>query len=743
MKAIKKSVPTPATQPLVSLCVIYRNNLDTIESLLASVKDSFDEYVFTDTGSTDGTRQHIEAFLKNRRGKVTDFTWVDDFSAARNHCFAAATGRWKMFLDSDDQLTGGDKIRRMCKALDDNHPQIEAAFFPYDYDVHENLFTCRLCKWDAGWKWVDAIHERLVKEGGATEPQMVRIGDITVKHKRKTEAEKATAIRRNARIAEREYAAATDKGYKARLARTIAMEMKMDNRGLESIPYVEEVYNFYPSHPEGRQAAADIMKFYTIAGRIEEASVWAKRAGPSYEALVAHTEKDYPKVIERQTRGHYIPQQTTHEGFMFEKVAANVALAEAALSLGYPMASVDRALNSVRADLREHPMVAAGTLRIRQVIDRITIVVPGTPQPFDTNSGGTMLGGSEEAVLYLSRALAAQGRNVRIYTMLPPTTVPGLDKHGVEWCDVVGFDPMHEHGTLVIWRSAHFAMQLMNQIREIKEKENAGVEGVVPYTGIRGSSFWLHDQHLGVDGKTALNICRAFDSVVVLSEYHKRKIIETLGGVDPGNMVVLSNGIVADQFEGLAENPSRDPMSCVYSSCPSRGLRTLLDMWPQVKAEVPKAKLDLYYDWSGLRDMQPELYADVVAKYEAVKHLDVYHHGGIGHAQLNAALANANVLAYSHFENPGVETHCVTVCRATAAGATVLTVPNGALPETSPHAYFEEDPVWYRERLIALLKSPDPVSRRVELAAEMLKRQNWDDVATKFSKAWTQRDHTA
>lgn len=741
LKTPKAFTETPPAKATVGLAVIFRDNLSTIQALLDSVAGHFDEYSFTDTGSSDGTRVKVESFLKNHAGAVTDFEWCDDFSKARQFNFERLSTRFRMFLDSDDVLQNGEKVRVLCDVLDKKHPHIMGSFLSYDYDVDESLGTMRLVKWDDKWQWLDAIHERLEWSGvpqGRREEVLAKTQEITVWHKRKTPEEKDQALRRNARIAEREYVTATDPKYRGRLARTIAMEMKLDNRPVDALPYLKEVYAAYPNFPEGRQAAADVMKCYLVTNDLDDALAWSKKAGPSYEALTHHARGEWQKCIDRQSCGFVIPQQTTHEGFLYERGAAVVASAEAALRLGYRPDAVERALNTVRADLREHPMHVAGTARIRSVINRITIVVPGTPQPFDTNSGGSMLGGSEEAVLYLSRALAKQGRNVRIYSPLPPTTVPGLDCHGVNWQDVSDFNHHDEHGTLVVWRSGMFALDLLKRTKVIQDRLTAGEkEGTVPHTGILASSFWLHDRAIGLPPDLGYAVCKAFDTVVVLSEHHRRMIIQDLGGRDPGNIVTLSNGIVAEQFAGLAENPHRDPNLCVYSSCASRGLRVLLEQWPKVKAAVPGAKLDLYYDWSMLRNAQPELYADVMTRYEAVRHLDVVHHGGVGHAELNTALSTANVLAYLHAENTEVETFCITGPRATAAGATVLTMPNGALPEVVPRAHFESDVAGYVRSLISLLEHGECQAERSCLAKETIDRFSWDSVATRFSAVWS------
>ena len=148
--------------PFLSLCVIYRDNEDTFSALLDSIEGSFDEYVFVDTGSKDGTNALIEKFSQKNNVVRSSFEWCDDFAKARNHSFKCASGTWRMFLDSDDTLLEGNRLKALCKKIDTYFPDIKGVFIPYWYDKDENLDTLRLVRWDGLWTWQDAIHERLV-----------------------------------------------------------------------------------------------------------------------------------------------------------------------------------------------------------------------------------------------------------------------------------------------------------------------------------------------------------------------------------------------------------------------------------------------------------------------------------------------------------------------------------------------------------------------------------------------------
>ena len=88
----------------VSLCMIVKNEEETLSVCLNSVKAFVDEIVIVDTGSTDRTKEVAKQFTD----LVYDFTWIDDFSAARNFAFSKGSCDYLMWLDADDIILEED-----------------------------------------------------------------------------------------------------------------------------------------------------------------------------------------------------------------------------------------------------------------------------------------------------------------------------------------------------------------------------------------------------------------------------------------------------------------------------------------------------------------------------------------------------------------------------------------------------------------------------------------------------------
>ncbi len=85
----------------ISLCVIVKNEAHYLSGCLESAKNIADEIIVVDTGSTDNSKEIALSY----NAEVYDFTWVNDFSAARNFSLSKATKDWILYLDADERLT--------------------------------------------------------------------------------------------------------------------------------------------------------------------------------------------------------------------------------------------------------------------------------------------------------------------------------------------------------------------------------------------------------------------------------------------------------------------------------------------------------------------------------------------------------------------------------------------------------------------------------------------------------------
>lgn len=98
----------------ISVCIIGKNEEKNIEKCLSPLKRYPFEIVYVDTGSSDHTKEIAAKYTD----KVYDFTWVNDFSAARNFSLNKASHDHILVLDCDEFLTELDEkeLYRLVKA---------------------------------------------------------------------------------------------------------------------------------------------------------------------------------------------------------------------------------------------------------------------------------------------------------------------------------------------------------------------------------------------------------------------------------------------------------------------------------------------------------------------------------------------------------------------------------------------------------------------------------------------------
>ncbi len=96
----KRSPAGPVLTPLLSACLIVKDEEKSLPDCLASLGRLVDEVVVYDTGSTDST-----VGLARRAGaKVIEGYWDDDFGRARNDCLEHCRGEWILWIDADERF---------------------------------------------------------------------------------------------------------------------------------------------------------------------------------------------------------------------------------------------------------------------------------------------------------------------------------------------------------------------------------------------------------------------------------------------------------------------------------------------------------------------------------------------------------------------------------------------------------------------------------------------------------------
>lgn len=101
----------------ISVCIITKNDAYHLRKCLEALKPYPFEIVVVDTGSTDNSVETAKQYTEH----VYEFTWIDDFSAARNFAAECASHNILFPIDTDEILSSLDweELQEALKA----HPE--------------------------------------------------------------------------------------------------------------------------------------------------------------------------------------------------------------------------------------------------------------------------------------------------------------------------------------------------------------------------------------------------------------------------------------------------------------------------------------------------------------------------------------------------------------------------------------------------------------------------------------------
>ncbi|RKM61471.1 glycosyltransferase [Butyrivibrio sp. CB08] len=166
----------------ISLCMIVKNEEESLGRCLDSLKGIVDEMIIVDTGSTDRTKEIAASY----GAKVLDFKWTGDFSEARNFSFSHASCDYIYSADADEELDEENRKRFMDLKKDLEEFKIDMVQMYYcnqlEYRTVYNFdreLRPKLFKRVRGFVWEDPIHEQVVLE-----PVIVN-SDIEIIHRPK------------------------------------------------------------------------------------------------------------------------------------------------------------------------------------------------------------------------------------------------------------------------------------------------------------------------------------------------------------------------------------------------------------------------------------------------------------------------------------------------------------------------------------------------------------------------------
>jgi glycosyltransferase involved in cell wall biosynthesis len=310
-------------------------------------------------------------------------------------------------------------------------------------------------------------------------------------------------------------------------------------------------------------------------------------------------------------------------------------------------------------------------------------------------------GGSEEAVIQLTKRLVKLGWDVTVYNNCITEGV--ID--GVNWVRFERFNPRDMFNIIVSWRNNLFVDECIARQKYVD----------------------LHDvpEEKYYDDESTENV-----KIFVKSQYHR----SLLPNVADEKFVIVPNGIDTKQFE---KGPEKVRNNMVWTSSYDRGLDKLLAMWPAIKNEVPDATLDVYYGFE-LFDTTPWGRSEKGRTWKAMMQSllaqdGIVDHGRVGSDEVAKAYMKADVWAYPT-DFPEID--CITATKAMAAGAIPVTTDYAALKERNQGVMVKSTDALdvFKDELISLLKDD---ARKAELREKIdVSNYDWNTVASRWNEVF-------
>lgn len=168
--------------PLVTACLIVKDEEENLPHCLRSLEGFCDEIVVYDTGSTD----HTTDLAHVRGATVIEGYWDGDFARARNAALAHCRGQWILWIDADEELECEDRAAAR-RHLAEMPASTEALIVLIDNVRGTRASTslahpaCRLFRRAYG-HWTGRIHEQVRARAGSPELRTLLAEDVRITH---------------------------------------------------------------------------------------------------------------------------------------------------------------------------------------------------------------------------------------------------------------------------------------------------------------------------------------------------------------------------------------------------------------------------------------------------------------------------------------------------------------------------------------------------------------------------------
>ena len=741
---------------LVGLSIIAKDEVTAVKNIIKKYSKDFDNIYIAGDGWHDEfgalTGQYGSCTVH-----YYQYVWKKDFSDKRNFLANKVRDEYYVRMDCDDELVGSENVRDLVRKAKSSGVDVVYCKYTYAKDVDGNTaaehYRETIIRKAKNIVWQKPVHENIVDTDG----DIKAVKDLSVSIIHHIDDEHILiSNKRNLEILIDEYKKDGDKTDPRTIA-YIGRSLLGMGQVKEAIPFLLTLVQKSGWDEDKYYAYCQLCDAYMLLGDYDsakEAALFAMKVMPSYPdaylkiGTVYLDQKMFKEALEWYSVGvkKEIPNtlaivDPTFYGYVTQLNIAMCYLGLANYDMAWKMfaTAAKQAPNSnhvlkckdlfieakVKSDFFKN--LSALTKQVdKDALKYIPNLIPknfmdderaweirkeySEPVKWDNDSVVIFcglsyedwadpsvqmgIGGSEEAVVYLSRELTKLGKKVTVFNQCGD--LQG-EWNGVTYRNFFEFNPKDVFDTVIMWRCLPFNLNANKRI------------------------VWMHDvPHKGFFNKSNESW---YDKVLVLSKYHA----SVCNDVESSKLVIWRNGIsLADTNAKVL----RQPKKIVWTSSYDRGLEELLINWKTIKTAVPEAELHVFYGWNTYDKMVTMGYRSPDFKNRMLPLLSqegVFDRGRVGQTKLARELLSSDVYAYpSNF----TEISCISAMRAQACGAIPVTTNYAALDETVKYGHKVSGVGYSKEfenKLIEVLNNPDESLRK-----EMMDNKGifgWDSAA--------------
>jgi glycosyltransferase involved in cell wall biosynthesis len=730
----------------IALALIVKGTPEEAE-LLSRCLDSVSSQVGDDGLAIDGvfiTRTHrpgeepepaiekvLDFYKDNFAVHLSDFEWINDFSAARNFNFSQVPPEYDYILwcDADDVWRGLEKL----KPLVADHSSVDAFSFEYLYDwdefknptvVHRKTM---LLKNDGCVKWVGALHEDF-EESRRLEMFLVKgiermhltNGDRVAENaKRNVEIATIQATEdpndprshwnlANSCFAVSDYEGArksfetflesTESEDEKYLALTrIADVYKSQGNRMETIKHLQTAIGLKPELPDAYLQLAFAHFSFGNMDKAEEYCLTGLQRRPQPDRMIVFNPRDYDYIplrllahiyYEKNRPDLMVPvlegclkiypedkklKNLVKEGKKMKEELGKALMAAERLEKITDIEKLREEMDKLPEEIRSHPAICV--LRNKHFVKEtasgkdLVIYCGMTEHQWNPDLFKTKgFGGSEEAVIHLAREWAELGWNVTVYNNCGHKEIKSYS--GSDRGVTRGRNDRVCVTYKPFWEWNYRDKQDVTILWRWVKPVDANINTTKLFVDV-------HD--VIPEGEFTEKRLKQIDKIFVKTQFHR----SLFPNVPDEKIAVVPNG-----FESyLDPSIEKDPMLVINTSSPDRSMDVLPKLWKRVKEQVPEAKMKWAYGFDVYKasfandPKKMKWMEDTIAE---MNDAGIEQLGKIPQHEVAKLYQQASFLAYP---TEFAEISCISVLKAQAAKCAIVATDFGALNESVEYGY--------------------------------------------------------